>query len=208
MMLPRREVLISATALAVAACQGGAPGASQGDMAIGDPAAKATIIEYASVTCPHCADFHRDVFGQLKTNYIDTGKVRYVFREFPTPPPQIAVAGFQLARCGGATPEQYMARVGVLFEQQRAMFASGSIEGVRAKLIEIGGQAGLSEEQVLTCIADESGAARVRETVEAAQRQFSITGTPTIILNGKKLEGATALTYEGLSGAIDAALSS
>jgi protein-disulfide isomerase len=194
MMLPRREVLISATALAVAACQGGAPGASQGDMAIGDPAAKATIIEYASVTCPHCADFHRDV--------------RYVFREFPTPPPQIAVAGFQLARCGGATPEQYMARVGVLFEQQRAMFASGSIEGVRAKLIEIGGQAGLSEEQVLTCIADESGAARVRETVEAAQRQFSITGTPTIILNGKKLEGATALTYEGLSGAIDAALSS
>jgi len=205
----RREIFILGFALAAAACSGaGKPATSASDMAIGDPNAPATIIEYASTTCSHCAEFHKNVFGQLKTAYIDTGKVRYIFREFPTPPPQIAVAGFQLARCGAATPEQYLARVGVLFEQQNQMFASGTIEGVRAKLIEIGQQAGLSEQQVLDCISDESGATRIQETVETGQREFAITGTPTIVLNGKKLEGEAAVTWEGLSHAIDQALSS
>lgn len=210
-LMPRRVLLIlgMALGLGLAACNNaGNAQTSQSDMAIGAADAPATIIEYASATCPHCAEFHKNVFGQLKSTYIDTGKVRYIFREFPTPPPQVAVAGFQLARCGGATPEQYMTRVGVLFEQQHAMFASGTIEGVRAKLIEIGQQAGLTEQQVLDCISDESGAQRIQATVEAGQRQFNITGTPTIILNGKKLEGEAAVTWEGLSHAIDQALSS
>lgn len=208
MLVQRRELLIlGAASLAAAACNGGGGAASTAsDMTIGQANAPAKLIEYASITCPHCAEFHAAVWDQLKTNYIDTGKLQFTFREFPTPPPQVAVAGFQLARCGGASPDQYMSRVGVLFDQQRAMFASGTIEGVRAKLIEIGGQAGLSEQQVMDCINDESGAQRIQKTVEDGERQFNITGTPTLILNGRKLEGAQYVTYAGLSAAIDAAI--
>ncbi|MBS0385451.1 MAG: thioredoxin domain-containing protein, partial [Proteobacteria bacterium] len=152
-LVGRRQLILgSASLLALAACSGGnsagggnAPGPD--DMVLGSPSARATLIEYASATCPHCAHFHETVWDQLKTNYIDTGKLRFIFREFPTPPEAVAVAGFQLARCGGATPEQYFARLGEIFRQQRDMFASGTMEGVRAKLLEIGASSGLSEQQ-------------------------------------------------------------
>jgi protein-disulfide isomerase len=203
----RRGLVLSASALALGAslgaCNGGgAAGAAEGEIVLGNASAPVTLVEYASTTCPHCAEFHETAWDQLKTNYIDTGRVRFVFREFPTPPPAIAVAGFQLARCGGATSEQYFTRVGELFRQQRSMFASGSIEGVRAKLIEIGGAAGLSEQQVTDCINDPAGAERVRGMVEAGQRD-GVTGTPTFLINGTKFEQAP--TYENLSRALDAA---
>lgn len=207
----RRQVLMGASALALAgvlgACGGNAGGAAVGpdDMVLGAENAPVTLIEYASTTCSHCADFHANVFEQLKTNYIDTGRVRYVFREFPTPPPAVAVAAFQVARCGGATPEQYVARLGEVFRQQRAIFATGTMEGVRQKLIEIGMSAGLSEEQVMQCITDEAGAERVRRIVEGAD-QFNVTGTPTFIINGRKVEDPSVVTYEGLSRLLDAEL--
>jgi protein-disulfide isomerase len=84
------------------------------------------------------------------------------------------------------------------------MFATGTMEGVRQKLIEIGGAAGLTEQQVLDCISDEAGAERIRNTVDAANSNFNVTGTPTFILNGAKYEGPP--TYEALSRAIDAAV--
>jgi protein-disulfide isomerase len=203
----RRGLIVCASALAlgasVGACNGGGGSAvTADDMVLGNASAPVTLVEYASTTCPHCAEFHETVWEQLKTNYIDTGRVRFVFREFPTPPPAIAVAGFQLARCGGATPEQYFIRIGELFRQQRAMFASGTMEGVRAKLVEIGGAAGLSEPQVLQCISDEAGAERIRRIVEGAEAD-NVTGTPTFIINGTKLEQAP--TYENISRALDAA---
>ncbi len=204
----RRGLILGASALALGvslgACNSG--GASGGvtadDMVMGNASAPVTLVEYASTTCPHCAEFHEAAWEQLKTTYIDTGRVRFVFREFPTPPPAIAVAGFQLARCGGATPEQYFTRVGELFRQQRAIFASGTMEGVRAKLIEIGGAAGLSEPQVLECISDEAGAERIRRIVDSAEAD-NVTGTPTFIINGTKFEQAP--TYENLSRALEAA---
>lgn len=207
-MLLRREVLILGAAALAAACNGAGAGASDAsDMAIGPANAPVTLIEYASTTCPHCAEFHETVFTRIKAEYIDTGRIRYVFREFPTPPAQVAVAGFQLARCGGATPEQYMTRVGVLFEQQRQMLGQGAtIDTIRADLIALGAQAGLSQEQVLACINDEAGAERIRATVEAARNQFQVNGTPTFILNGRKLEDPSVLTYEGMKRALDAAL--
>jgi protein-disulfide isomerase len=204
----RRGLILGASALALGAslgaCNGGGSsgGVTADDMVLGNASAPVTLVEYASSTCPHCAEFHETSWEQLKTTYIDTGRVRFVFREFPTPPPAIAVAGFQLARCGGATPEQYFTRVGELFRQQHAMFATGSIEGVRAKLIEIGGAAGLSEQQVTDCINDQSGAERIRRLVEAGQRD-GVTGTPTFVINGTKFEQAP--TYENLSRALDAA---
>lgn len=207
----RRTLLLGAAALAatgaLAACGGAANGTvSADDMVLGQDNAPLTLIEYASSTCPHCAEFHARVWETLKTNYIDTGKVRYVFREYPTAPAPVAVAAFQVARCGGATPEQYFTRLGEIFRQQHAMFATGTMEGVRSKLIEIGGAAGLTQDQVMQCITDESGGERIRRIVEAGERDFQITGTPTFILNGRKVEDPAIQTPEGMSRILDAAL--
>jgi len=203
----RREVLLSAAAFAAMGCSDAGGGAiSSEDMALGSADAPVTMIEYASVTCPHCAAFHEAMWERLNTEYIDTGKVRYVLREFPTSAPPIAVAGYQLARCNGASVEQYFDRVDVLYQQQQAIFATGSMAGARDKLIEIGAAAGLSRDQVMACMTDEAGAARIRATVEAAQRDFQITGTPTVILNGRKMTDPSVLTWDGLKRELDAAL--
>ena len=202
----RRNLLLGATALALVAACNSAGGAaiSADDVVLGAENAPITLIEYASTTCPHCAAFHAEVWDRLKENYIDTGRVRMVFREFPTPPPAVAVAGFQRARCGGASPEQYFVRIGELFRQQQSMFATGSMEGIRRRLIEIGAAAGLSEEQVNECITDTSAGDRIRR-ISDDSRQFNIQGTPTLILNGRKLE-PTPASYDDLARAIDAEL--
>lgn len=203
----RRLVIAGAAAFALASCSGGSGGAgvSPDDMVLGSADAPVTIIEYASATCPHCGEFHHQVWDQLKANYIDTGRVRFVFREYPTPPAQVAVAAFQVARCGGASPEQYFARLGEVFRQQPALFQSLQADGGRAKLIEIGAAAGLTEEQVVQCVGDQAGAARIRR-IEEGSRQFNVTGTPTIIINGRKIEDPSVQSYEGLSRMIDAEL--
>ncbi len=209
MLIRRRELLVlGASAAALAACnRGGAAASSATDMAIGAPDARVTLIEYASVTCPHCREFHETVYPQLKAAYIDTNRIKFIFREFPTPPAQVSVAGFQLARCNGATPEQYMARVGVLFDQQRNILREGAtIDSIRADLVQIGQQAGLSEQQVLDCINDEHGAQRIRDVVDDGVRQFNIQGTPTFVLNGRKIEDPAIVTWDGMRAALDAAL--
>jgi len=231
-MIERRGLLLGATALLAAggaiglvACNQGSGGASGGstngtangggasqpdDLAIGAANAPATLIEYASLACPHCQEFERDVWPRLKQNYIDTGKLRFVMREFPTAaPPDIVLAEFQVARCN-ATPDQYYARISALFAARDSIFsADATRESIRDKLVQFGGQAGLSQDQVMACIADEAGAARFQRVTENGQRQFGITGTPTLILNGTKLDtehDATLVTYEGLSRALDAAI--
>lgn len=206
----RRTLLLGASALALsgtlAACGGGGAAVNADDMVLGAENAPVTMIEYASTTCSHCAAFHEEVWEQLKATYIDTGRVRFVFREYPTAPAPVAVAGFQLARCGGASTEQYFTRIGEIFRQQSAIFATGSMEGIRRKFVEIGGAAGLSEEQVVQCIADEAGADRIRRVVDAGNAEFNITGTPTIIINGRKIEDPSVVTWEGLSRILDAEL--
>jgi protein-disulfide isomerase len=181
------------------------------DMAIGNPDSGVTLVEYGSTMCSHCREFEETVFGQLKTNYIDTGKIHFIFREVlaPVDPqrviPTIALAEYQLARCNNATPEQYFSRLGVLFEQQPAMFQAGSRQGIEAKLVEIGAAAGLSREQVLACVADPAGAERMNRLGEVATRD-NVTGTPTFFLNGERLDDPNIMTYEGMSAALDAAI--
>lgn len=212
-VMGRRGLLLGASALALAgtlaACGGGGAGTAVNadDIVLGAENASVTMIEYASSTCGHCAAFHEAVWEQLKSTYIDTGKVRFIFREFPTAPAPVAVAGFQLARCGGASNEQYFARLGELFRQQQAIFAAGTMEGIRQKFIEIGSAAGLSPEQVNQCISDEEGGERARRIVEGASA-FNVTGTPTIIINGQKVEDPSVQTWEGLSRLLEAALAS
>jgi len=199
----RRELILGASALVLAACKrGGGAAVSADDMVLGNANAQVTLVEYASTTCPHCAEFHESVWDQLKTNYIDTGRIRFVFREFPTAPAPIAVAGFQVARCGGATPEQYFIRIGEIFRTQQALFQSIPADAGRRYFVNLGQAAGLTQEQVLQCISDEAGAERVRRMVQAGERD-NVTGTPTFLINGTKFEQAP--TYENLSRALDAA---
>jgi protein-disulfide isomerase len=207
MLLDRRTLLLSTAALGLlAACQGGGkPAVSGEDMALGPADAKVTLIEYASLACHVCKDFHADVWPQLKANYIDTGKIRFVFREFPTGQPQIAAAQHLLARCMSSTPEQYFKAVDMFFEQQTAVFEAAGSNQVREKLLELARTGGLSEEQFTQCIADPEQIARLNKVAEEGTKQFKISGTPTLILNGVVIENTVAnpYTYERLAKLID-----
>jgi protein-disulfide isomerase len=208
MFATRRALMIGACALALTGCQNGASASADSidasDMTVGDPNARVRLVEYASLTCPHCAQFHAEVWPQIKANYVDTGKVRFTFREFPTPPQEVALAGFQLARCGGADSNRYFAMIDVLFSQQRTIFAAMEKGALREELVRVAQAAGLSEQQFETCVADPEGGKRINATVAKATK-LKVTGTPALFLNGEQL-GAEALSYAGLSKAIEAKL--
>jgi protein-disulfide isomerase len=204
----RGTLILGACALALV---GGLPQAraqttvTPDDMVLGSANAPVTLIEYASAACPHCAHFHETVFGRLKANYIDTGKVYFVFREMLTSPAVVALAGFQVARCNGANADQYFARVGEIFADQQQMFATGTMQGVLQTLDSVGAHYGLSPDQVMQCITDQAGQARIQRFYAGAT-QFNVTGTPTFILNGQKLEDPRTATYDGMSQILDQAL--
>jgi len=209
-MLNRRQALAASAALMItgSAWAQTAPAATTvtpDDMTLGSATAPVTLIEFASASCPHCAHFHETVFPQLKANYIDTGKVYFVFREMLTNPGAVALAGFQVSRCNGATPDQYFTRLGEFFAGQHAMFQVGTMQAVLDALLEVGAHAGLSRDQVMSCVNDLNGQERLQRLNENAN-QFNVTGTPTLILNGQKLEDPAALTYDGLSHILDQAI--
>jgi protein-disulfide isomerase len=160
-----------------------APGALK-DMSLGDANAPVTVYEYASMTCPHCARFQKDVFPHIKQTYIDTGKVRWVMREFPLDPR--AAAGFMLARCAGDT--RYFALIDVLFAQQ-ANWAFVDGPQVLPALTQIAKQAGFTQEQFETCLKDKTLYDGVMAVKQRGSDQFKIDGTPTFFINGKRFGG-------------------
>jgi protein-disulfide isomerase len=186
--IARRIFLVLAVAGLMGACnQAGAAGAGKGgdgEMSMGNAKAKVTMIEYASVTCPHCARFNEDVFPAFKAKYIDTGKVRYVFREFLTPPQQVAAAGFLMARCAGSA--KYFSVVDAIFHSQQEMFTQGG--DIRGVLFRIGRSAGLTDDKINSCIQDEKALKALNDRFEKAINVDKIDGTPTFVINGKKLE--------------------
>jgi len=144
--------------------------------------APVTIIEYASMTCSHCAHFHEATYPTLKSKYIDTGKVRFALREFPFDP--LAVAGFMLARCAGDKRE---AMVGLLFAQQKNWaFSDKPLQGLTG-LVR---QTGMSQEKFDACLQDKELYAKVNAVFEKASKQFRVDSTPTFFINGKKVSGA------------------
>lgn len=156
------------------------------DMVLGKPDAPITIIEYASLTCPHCANFHATILPTLKTDYIETGKLRLIFRDFPLD--QLAFAGAALARCAG--PERYFSFLEVLYAQQRQWATSAD---PRAALVQIGRLGGMSSEQVEACFADQAvGDYIVNSRLEGNQK-FNVNSTPTLIVNGKVVPGVPAM---------------
>ena len=189
--LNRRLLLVAAVgALALAGCnKSGGAAADASDMTLGDPNAKVKMVEYASVTCSHCAVFNNDVFPEFKKKYIDTGKVHYTFKEFLTPPAEVAAAGFLTARCAGK--DKYFGVIDSLFHAQQEMFTSGDMRG---SLLRVAQSAGMTEEQFNKCVADEAALKALNDRVEKAVREDKITSTPTFVMNGKKIkEGEISL---------------
>ena len=197
-----RRAALTAAALAamatVAGCTAKSGGAADGDMAMGAGAdAKVTVVEYASVTCGHCAVWNEEVWPEFKTKYVDTKKVRYVFREFPTPPQDIAVAGFLIARCAGE--DKYFDVVHDIMASQKEWMV-----GVppRTTLFRAAAAAGLSQEQTEACISDKAAIEEMSDRIKAGI-DAGVTGTPTFIVNGTKVADSS---LSGLSQAIDAEL--
>jgi protein-disulfide isomerase len=217
-MSATRRAVVTALGAAgfLGACgQSGAKGGPSGprsrfevsdDMALGDPNAPAVLVEYASVMCSHCRTFHEKMLPTIKTKYVDTGKLRYVFREFATEPREYAYAGFLLARCAGTTPKSYFELIETLFQQQISIFQAAQAGQGREKMLEIARSAGLSEERFNTCITDQKAIERLNEVERKGMADFQINSTPTLILNGVKLDVSQTGTLEALSAAIDAKL--
>jgi len=202
-----RRAAMTAAALAAMAtltgCGGNAGGPAEGDMALGAAeGAKVTVIEYASVTCPHCAAWQEQTWPGFKAKYVDTNKVRYVFRELRTPPANVAAAGFSVARCAGA--DKYFDVVHELMANIQELHGPDP----RSTLYRVGNGAGLSNQQIEACIKDPENLKASDERDRAAVRN-GVTGTPTFIVNGVTVitpGSDSGASLADLSTAIDAAL--
>lgn len=172
------------------------------DMVMGSADAPVTIIEYASVTCPHCATFHATIFPEIKEKYVDTGQVRFVFREFPTPPVEFSLIGSVLARCAAdkGSSDAYFLVLGALFKDQRGWIYS---EDPKAELLKIASQAGMDEADFDACLKREDLVELVNTNTKIANEEFNITGTPSFVLGGEKI---TAASIEAFEKVIDDAL--
>jgi protein-disulfide isomerase len=156
------------------------------DIVIGKPDAKITIVEYASMTCPHCATFHTRVFPQLKAKYIDTGKARLIFREFPLD--RLAMSAAMLARCvGGEGPEPLISD---LFARQNEWAVSGD---ATPKLFEVAKQAGFTKADFDKCLTDQSIYDKILAGRARASEQFGVNSTPSFFINGQRMTTAPTL---------------
>jgi protein-disulfide isomerase len=153
------------------------------ELSLGKADAPNTIVEYASMTCSHCAQFQTAVFPELKTKYLDTGQVRYIWREFPLD--GLAIAAFMLARCAG--PDRYYPMVEGLFETQTNWAVPG--EDGKERLLLIARQAGFSQEKFDQCLADKDLFNKIVAVRQVAHDKFGVDSTPTFFVNGKRLTG-------------------
>lgn len=196
MTLSRRHLLAGIGTAALIASMGSAhaqdvnlvelyKGTPLPDKVLGSETAPVTIVEYASVTCPHCASFHQQTYPALKTKYIDTGKVKLIFREFPTQPAPVAIAGFMLARCAD---DKYYPMLDAIFSQQQS-WAQDPYNG----FLRIARQAGFTQEKFEACLKDQKLAEQIQEVAKRGSEQFKVESTPTFFINGKKYVGALSI---------------
>lgn len=195
---PLRRLLIAGVAsLALTACgSGGTEGGStsvvsgnntyevESDHAIGNPDAAVTVVEYASVVCGACANWHTTVYPDFKKDYIDSGKIRFIFREFPTPPETLAKTGFLIANCADET--KFFENISLQFKRQKQIFAAAAASTVREEYMNIAKSAGLSEEDFIACVTDEAQNARYEAVVQGGV-DAGVSSTPTFFVNGEKV---------------------
>ena len=160
-----------------------APQPASDDRILGQADAPITIFEFASFTCPHCADFAEHTLPKIKTDWIDTGKARLIFRDFPLD--QAAVRAATLARC--APPEQFYAFVDALFHTQATWAAGGKVDAALGKLAKV---SGMSDDQFAACMKDEAAQKQVLNSRLQAEQQYKVESTPTFFINGVRVEGA------------------
>jgi len=193
-MTNRRQLLTGVAGIAAAALAGTTAARAQtalpaagplGDVWLGSADAKVTIIEYASMTCSHCAHFHETAWPELKKKYIDTGKVRFTLREFPLDP--LATAGFMLARCNGN--DKYFPMTDLLFAQQRNWaFVDKPVDALSA-LVK---QAGFTQESFEACLKRQDIYDAVT-VVKDGGAKAGVNSTPTFFINGQKRSGALSI---------------
>lgn len=215
----RRGTVIAAAALALAACGSSTDPADSADdsndensesvvlqdVVFGDPDAPVTLVEYASWTCPACLMFHTRIMPTVKSDYIDTGKVRMVFREFPTAPANITVAGFALARC--TEGEAYYDMLDELFIRQDAILTLARQGGpVVEALKQVASNHGIEgDEAFQACLDSEDNRNAIKASIAAA-RGKNVDSTPTFFLNGEKVEGSAWISVTSFTAELDAAI--
>ncbi|MGH7022506.1 MAG: thioredoxin domain-containing protein [Caulobacteraceae bacterium] len=202
-IMTRRLALAGLLTPALAACNGGGTsatahgGPAPADMSLGNPAAKVTVVEYASVACPVCGRWYKEVWPAFKAKYVDTGKIHYILREMlvgDTNEQAIAASGFLLARCAGK--DRYFAVVDAVFKSQPGLFDDphGVLTGIAKKF-------GFNETQFDACIRNEAALNALSVRVANNAKNGNVDATPTFVVNGKALDAG----YQPLS-ALDAAI--
>jgi len=199
----RRDALVviggAGVALAAPAfAHHGAGGEGDAEMAMGAADAPVTIIEYSSMTCPHCAAFHGETLPLIKANYIDAGKVRLVFRDFPFDRQALLAAA--LARCAGAA--RFFGFVDVLFRTQKSWARAANPEEALGRIARLGG---LKEDEITACLADQALLDSIMQSRLQGSQEFEIKSTPTFIINGERVVGAQP--YERFEEIIERLLS-
>ena len=215
--LTRRQLLALSAAVATLAAFGvraqttpdaaAAPAVPVEDFVIGDPAAKVTLAEFLSVTCPHCAHFHTEIYPKLKADYIDTGKIKLELHEVYRN--QLDLYGSLVARCGGQM--RYVGIMDLLLAKQTEWAGSGEVAAVVDQLKKIGRTAGMTDEQVDACLHDNAVAESLVAHFQADQaKNFpndSLEGTPSFILNGTlRKDIFSDIAYDALKAILDAEL--
>lgn len=161
-----------------------------GDKILGDENAPVTIVEYASMTCGHCANFHKRTWPDLKKDYIETGKVRFIFREFPLDP--VAAAAFMLARC--APQDKYFEIVDVMFDQQRSWAFT---DNPYQSLLDFSKQIGFTQESFEKCLTNQGLLDAVNAVKDRGAEEFGVNSTPTFFINGERVSGALSIDDMG-----------
>ena len=199
-MITRRALLVGASALAFVTFADPparvlaqtkvsdddlAPAGPLGDQVMGAENAPVTIIEYASMTCPHCAQFQARTFPKLKERYIDTGKVRFIFREFPLDP--LAAGAFMLARC--ADKDKYFPIIDLLFGTQRDWVVPNPLQ----PLLNVAKQAGYTEETFNACLKNQQVLDGIQNVRDRAAKVLNVESTPTFFVNGKRVLGDVSI---------------
>jgi protein-disulfide isomerase len=202
-------------AASLGACQGGGGNSTAGGgsataaklpdtMDLGNPAAKITVNEFASLGCPICAKWNNEVFQSFKTKYIDTGKVHYVLHEFLTGDQPVAAAGFLLARCAGK--DKYFTVADAVFRQEAPLLESDQNAAKRDALLKIAQSLGMTDAQFESCVGDSDALTALNKRSEDAAAQYKIDSTPTFIIGGADASKNQTLTgYQDLP-AIDKAI--
>ena len=199
-MISRRFFIGAVAAVPAAAALAPLPSAAAGigerpgDLALGDPDAPVTVIEYFSLTCPACRDFHQNIYDPLKRDHVDAGKVRFVARDFPLNAPALEAA--VLAHCAGR--DRYFAFIDVLFQTFDDWASS---RDYTEKLAQIGELGGVSRDRFEVCLADKDLENAIFQSKADGHDEYDVSGTPTLVVNGEKYEGK--MSFEALARHVD-----